>query len=257
MIEADTALVTHLTPSPNFGERKEGCVPEMIILHYTGMEDGAHALARLCDALCEVSAHYVIEENGDIHQLVPEMARAWHAGISAWRGKEDINSRSIGIEIVNGGHDFRTSKGELPPYPNAQIKAVIALCRDISERWSIPSERILAHSDIAPTRKQDPGEHFPWQKLYEAGVGHWVSPTPLNDGRFFSLGDVGQPIEALQTMLSLYGYPLEVIGVFDGQTQAVITAFQRHFRVQRVDGVADTSTITTLHRLLKALSFET
>jgi N-acetylmuramoyl-L-alanine amidase len=217
------------------------------------MKDGASALARLCDPQSEVSAHYVIDENGDIYQLVPEHNRAWHAGLGTWQGKDDINSRSIGIEIINGGHDFRASDGELPPYPNAQINAVISLCLDIAKRWSIVPERILAHSDIAPSRKQDPGEHFPWQTLHEAGVGHWVSATPVSDGRFFSLGDQGQPIEALQTMLVLYGYGLDVSGVFDACTQAVVTAFQRHFRPERVDGVADSSTITTLHHLLKAM----
>jgi N-acetylmuramoyl-L-alanine amidase len=253
MIEADTPLVTHLIPSPNGAERKAGGVPELIVLHYTGMKDGASALTRLCDPQSEVSAHYVIDENGDIYQLVHERNRAWHAGLGTWQGKDDINSRSIGIEIINGGHDFRASDGELPPYPKAQINAVISLCLDIAKRWSIAPERILAHSDIAPSRKQDPGEHFPWQTLHEAGVGHWVSATPVSDGRFFSLGDQGQPIEALQTMLVLYGYGLDVNGVFDACTQAVVTAFQRHFRPERVDGVADSSTITTLHHLLKAM----
>jgi N-acetylmuramoyl-L-alanine amidase len=220
----------------------------MLILHYTGMESGAAALARLRDPLSEVSAHYLVFEDGGIVQLVPEGRRAWHAGAGAWKGETDINSRSIGIEIVNPGH-----AGGLPPYPEAQIDAVTALSRDILGRWPIPPERVLGHSDIAPERKEDPGETFPWSRLAAAGIGHGVSAAPIRDGRFFARGDSGQPVEALQAMFALYGYDLPVSGVFDGRTHAVVTAFQRHFRQARVDGVADASTITTLRDLIAAL----
>lgn len=243
-------------PSPNFGERINAEKPQFIVLHYTGMRDGESALARLCEAASEVSSHYVVMEDGEIIQLVDEKKRAWHAGKSAWKGLVDLNSHSIGIEIVNGGHDFRAPDGALPAYPTAQIERVIALCRDLIVRWHIRPEHVLAHSDIAPMRKQDPGEHFPWQVLHKAGVGHWVAPEPLQDGRFFSQGDQGQPVEALQTMLSLYGYDVETSGYYDDQTTACIKAFQRHFRCERVDGVADASTIMTLHRLLKNLPIE-
>lgn len=220
----------------------------MLILHYTGMDSGAAALARLRDPLSEVSAHYLVFEDGGIVQLVPEARRAWHAGAGTWKGETDINSRSLGIEIVHPGH-----AGGLPPYPEVQIDAVIALARDILGRWPIPPERVLAHSDIAPDRKEDPGETFPWDRLAAAGIGHWVPPATLRDGRFFAEGDAGQPVEALQAMFALYGYDLPVTGTFDARTRAVVTAFQRHFRQTRVDGVADASTITTLRDLIAAL----
>jgi len=240
----DTPLARRVAPSPNHGPR-QGTRPDMLILHYTGMESGAAALARLRDPLGEVSAHYLVFEDGGIVQLVPEAARAWHAGAGAWKGVTDVNSRSIGIEIVHPGH-----AGGLPPYPEAQIAAVTALARDIVSRWAIPADRVLAHSDIAPGRKEDPGETFPWGRLAADGVGHHVPEVPLRDGRFFAEGDSGQPIEALQAMLALYGYEQPLTGTFDRHMRDVVTAFQRHFRQARVDGIADASTITTLRDLI-------
>lgn len=243
----DSPLARRVAPSPNHGARRAGPL-DMLILHYTGMDSGAAALARLRDPLSEVSAHYLVFEDGGIVQMVPEARRAWHAGAGAWKGETDVNSRSIGIEIVHPGH-----AGGLPPYPGAQVEAVIGLARDILARWPIPPERVLAHSDVAPERKEDPGEIFPWDRLAAAGVGHRVPPARLQDGRFFARGDAGQPVEALQAMFALYGYDLPVTGLFDARTQAVVTAFQRHFRPARVDGVADASTITTLRDLIAAL----
>ncbi|ONF48518.1 N-acetylmuramoyl-L-alanine amidase [Methylobacterium radiotolerans] len=243
----DSPLARRVAPSPNHGARRAGPL-DMLILHYTGMDSGAAALARLRDPLSEVSAHYLVFEDGGTVQMVPEARRAWHAGAGAWKGETDVNSRSIGIEIVNPGH-----AGGLPPYPEAQVEAVIALARDILGRWPIPPERVLAHSDVAPERKEDPGEIFPWDRLAAAGVGHHVPPARLQDGRFLERGDAGQPVEALQAMFALYGYDLPVTGTFDARTRAVVTAFQRHFRPARVDGVADASTITTLRDLIAAL----
>lgn len=243
----DSPLARRVAPSPNHGERR-GSRPDILVLHYTGMASGAAALARLRDPLSEVSAHYLVFEDGGIVQMVPEARRAWHAGAGMWKGETDINARSIGVEIVHPGH-----AGGLPPYPAAQVDAVIALTRDILGRWPIPPERVLAHSDIAPERKEDPGETFPWDRLAAAGIGHWVPPATLRDGRFFAQGDAGQPVEALQAMFALYGYDLPVTGLFDARTRAVVTAFQRHFRQARVDGVADASTITTLRDLIAAL----
>ncbi|GEP09261.1 N-acetylmuramoyl-L-alanine amidase [Methylobacterium gnaphalii] len=240
----DSALVHEVVPSPNHGERKGGPV-DMLILHYTGMANAQVALDRLCEAAAQVSAHYLVFEDGRIAQLVPESQRAWHAGLGCWQGERDINSRSLGIEIVHPGHI-----GGLPPYPAEQIDAVIALSKDIVARNAIPAERVLAHSDVAPERKEDPGENFPWERLARAGVGHLVKPAPIRDGRFFSRGDSGEPIRALQEMFALYGYDQPVSGIFDLHTQAVVTAFQRHFRQARVDGVADASTITTLRDLI-------
>ena len=232
-------------PSPNHGERKEGREPDMILLHYTGMPDDDQALSWLCNPESEVSCHYFVYPDGRVIQLVPETARAWHAGKSFWGGDTDVNSCSIGIEIANPGHPAC-----LPDYPDAQIEAVIALCADISSRRYIPRERVLAHSDVAPVRKADPGENFPWARLAEAGIGHYVEPTPITGGRFFQQGDGGQPVEALQSMLAFYGYGIEITGIFCATTEGVVQAFQRHFRPQQVDGIADMSTIDTLHRLL-------
>lgn len=240
-----TTVVTR--PSPNFGARRDGPV-DMLILHYTGMADADSALARLCDPACEVSSHYVVMENGDILQLVAEDKRAWHAGDSVWRGVADINSRSIGIEIVNGGHDYG-----LPDYPKVQIDALIALAGDIVGRWPIPPRHVLAHSDIAPARKEDPGEKFPWDRLAAAGIGHWTPAAPLAGGHFLMRGDQGEGVARLQALFADYGYGLPMTGQYDALTAAVVTAFQRHFRPARVDGIADRSTLTTLAMLIEGL----
>lgn len=237
-----------VVPSQNHGERAGGRRPDMIVLHYTGMDSADGALSWLCSEQSQVSSHYFVHEDGRVLQLVPEDRRAWHAGKSQWKGDADINSASIGIEIVNPGHP-----GGLPDYPERQIAAVAELCRDCGERWGIAPERVLAHSDVAPIRKVDPGENFPWIKLHAAGVGHWVEPAPITGGRFFQRGDAGPPVEALQAMLALYGYATEITGIFDPGTEGDVSAFQRHFRPERVDGVADFSTIDTLHRLLTSL----
>jgi N-acetylmuramoyl-L-alanine amidase len=234
--------------SPNHNDRVGVPGPDMIILHYTGMPTASGALDWLCRPESQVSSHYFVHEDGHVDQLVPEVRRAWHAGKSVWNSETDINSRSIGIEIVNPGHP-----GGLPDYPDAQIAAVAELCRFCVDRWSILPERVLAHSDVAPVRKVDPGENFPWKKLYESGIGHWVEPAPVGGGRFFQRGDAGQPVEAVQSMLSLYGYGIEVTGEFCERTVGVVEAFQRHFRPAQVDGIADISTLDTLHRLLKSL----
>jgi N-acetylmuramoyl-L-alanine amidase len=237
-----------IRPSPNHGERASGREPDMLLLHYTGMGTAQAALDWLCSEESQVSSHYFVFEDGRVVQLVSEERRAWHAGKSIWQGENDINSQSIGIEIANEGHP-----GGLPHFPDAQIAAVIELCRDCGARWAIPPERVLAHSDVAPVRKVDPGERFPWARLFAEGVGHWVEPTPISGGRFFQRGDRGQPVEALQSMLSLYGYGTEISGEFSAELEGVVAAFQRHFRQERVDGIADVSTIDTLHRLLSAL----
>jgi N-acetylmuramoyl-L-alanine amidase len=246
-LSPDSPVATQVVPSPNHDERT---LPvDVLILHYTGMASAAEALLRLTNPLSKVSSHYLVFEEGRVVQMVPEARRAWHAGVSAWEGVRDMNSRSIGIEIVHPGH---AEDGSLAPYPATQIAAVTALCRDILARWPIRPDRVLAHSDIAPERKIDPGESFPWPALSRDGIGHWVPPAPIRDGRFFSEGDAGQPIEALQSMFALYGYDVPVSGTFEARTRAVVTAFQRHFRPARVDGVADASTITTLRDLLAA-----
>jgi N-acetylmuramoyl-L-alanine amidase len=219
----------------------------MLLLHYTGMPDADEALAWLRNPVSSVSCHYVVFEDGRVVQIVPETLRAWHAGAGSWGQDRDINSCSIGIEIANPGHD-----GGLPAYPDVQIASLAALGRDIAARWSIPPERVLGHSDVAPGRKQDPGERFPWATLHRAGLGHWVEPAPIRDGRSLGPGDRGTEVEAVQAMLARYGYGIATSGVFDERTAAVVTAFQRHFRPERVDGIADPSTLATLQALIAA-----
>ncbi len=251
--EADTSCQCRVRPAVNFNDRKEDgqgfAGVDMLVLHYTGMETGKGAEDWLCVEESGVSCHYLVHEDGEIVQMVAESQRAWHAGKSFWRGHEDINSRSIGIEIVNPGHEwgYRDFTAE-------QLKAVIRLCKCILRRHDIEPRNVVAHSDIAPARKMDPGEKFPWHTLFREEIGLYVPPNSIGSGKFFSPGDSGEPIAALQAMLSLYGYGLEVTGDFDEDTELAIAAFQRHFRPQKVDGIADMSTISTLHDLLRRLN---
>jgi N-acetylmuramoyl-L-alanine amidase len=237
-----------LRASPNFGPRRGPPRPDMIILHYTGMATGSAAEDWLCNPAAEVSSHYLVHEDGRIVQMVRESDRAWHAGRSAWRGETDINSHSVGIEIVNPGHVLGYRN-----FPRNQIDAVIGLCRGIAARHGILPERILAHSDVAPGRKIDPGERFPWRRLAAFGVGHFAAPVRVGRDGGLAAGDRGAKVEELQSMLSLYGYDVQTTGVFDERTSTVVQAFQRHFRPRRVDGVADRSTVETLRRLLQLL----
>ncbi|RTL51933.1 MAG: N-acetylmuramoyl-L-alanine amidase [Bradyrhizobiaceae bacterium] len=201
------------------------------------------ALMRLCAPDAKVSSHYLVRENGEIIQLVSEDRRAWHAGLSSWKGVTDINSRSIGIEIVNAGHD-----GGCPDYPDVQIESVIALCRDIMSRWPIPQHQVLAHSDVAPTRKQDPGEYFPWDRLHQNGVGLWVDDTSPGDITPAGPQERARFLQALEA----YGYGVVASGGEDDNTEAVIAAFQRHFRPGLVSGIADVATIARLDQLMRA-----
>jgi N-acetylmuramoyl-L-alanine amidase len=245
MFPAESSVVAEVLASPNFGDRKDNRRPDMILLHYTGMADAGDALDYLRSPISKVSAHYFAFEDGRIVQLVPESKRAWHAGVAVWAGETDINSCSIGIEIANPGHQYGYSD-----FPKRQIAAVTALCRGILTRYTIPPARVLAHSDVAPARKQDPGEKFPWQTLHDSGVGHWVRPAKITDGPLYALGDRGDAVAAMQKSLSDYGYGIEVNGAYDSATHEVVTAFQRHFRPERVDGVSDASTRATLQELL-------
>ena len=230
--------------SPNFNERT--VPPDMLILHYTGMTSGPEALARLCDEQSKVSSHYLVEEDGRVFRLVPEERRAWHAGVSFWKGESDINGRSIGIEIVNPGHEFGYRA-----FPAAQIAAVIELVADIRTRWSIEDSRILGHSDVAPGRKIDPGELFPWKQLAQAGHGLWVEPDAA-PGLPLSEGEEGAGVFALQAGFTRLGYDCAPSGKYDAQTTSVVQAFQRHWRQEQVDGVADGMTRARLIALLRA-----
>ncbi|MDR3508066.1 MAG: N-acetylmuramoyl-L-alanine amidase [Caulobacteraceae bacterium] len=231
-------------PSPNFDTRT--APPDMIVLHYTGMETGRGALDRLRDPVAKVSAHYLIEEDGRVFTLVAEERRAWHAGVSFWKGERDINGISIGIELVNPGHEFGYRD-----FPSAQIEALIALLSDIRGRWDIPDSRILGHSDVAPDRKEDPGERFPWKRLAEAGHGLWAEP-PASPGAPLGLGEEGTGVFALQAGLTRLGYDCAPSGQYEQRTATAVAAFQRHWRPAQVDGVADGETRARLVHLLRA-----
>jgi len=207
-------------PSPNHDERPKGTPVDILVLHYTGMKTGEEALARLCDPNAKVSAHYTIDRDGRIYRHVPEERRAWHAGVSYWAGERNVNARSIGIEIVNPGHEFG-----YVPFTDQQIEALIDLSRGIFARHPIPPARVVAHSDVAPARKEDPGELFPWKCLSEYGIGVW--PT----GGFHAL------TEPVEQALARFGYG--VSPQVDVPAEKVVTAFQRHFRTAKLDGVWD------------------
>jgi len=230
-------------PSPNFDARTGP--PDMLVLHYTGMQTGEAALARLRDPEAKVSAHYMVEEDGRVFRLVPEERRAWHAGVSYWQGQRDCNSASIGIEIVNPGHELGYR-----PFPEAQIASVFALVGGIRGRWTIPDDRIVGHSDIAPERKEDPGELFPWKRLAKAGHGLWIEPKPA-PGAPLQTGDEGAGVLVLQSGLARLGYEVERNGQYDERLAKIVTAFQRHWRPEAVHGVADGETRARLMGLLR------
>lgn len=240
-------------PSPNFDARR--APPDAIVLHYTGMQTGDAALERLRDPSAKVSAHYMVEEDGRLFRLVPEERRAWHAGRGSWRGETDMNAASIGIEIVNPGHEFGYRD-----FPAAQIEAVLALLDEIRGRWTIPDARIIAHSDLAPDRKQDPGERFPWKTLAQAGHGLWFEPAPERVAALTGLlqpGDQGLGVVVLRSGLHRFGYGLPPGGDYDADTETAVRAFQRHWRPTRVDGVADGDTRARLVGLLQLSQVET
>ncbi len=225
-------------PSPNVDERPVGCAVDCLILHYTGMKTGDEALERLCDPEAKVSAHYFIDEDGRILRLVDEKMRAWHAGVSCWQGRERLNDGSIGIEIVNPGHEWGYR-----PFTEAQYQSLERLCPEVMERWSIPSVRVLAHSDVAPDRKEDPGELFDWRRLAASGIGIWPE-----DGE-------GRPRASAEVTRQLHqiGYRLTQPGDREALKRCV-AAFQRRFRPERVDGELDRQTLARLDGLLSLVT---
>jgi N-acetylmuramoyl-L-alanine amidase len=219
-------------PSVNCDARPDGAAIDILVLHYTGMQTAEEALTRLCDYDAAVSAHYTIDRDGTVYSHVPELMRAWHAGASYWAGERNVNGRSIGIELVNPGHDF----GYIP-FTDEQIGALIELTHGILGRHPIPPRRVVGHSDVAPGRKKDPGELFPWWRLAKEGIGAWPNGHAQSSGDF-------------TTDLARFGYgvPPEV----DVRLEHVITAFQRHFRPSCVDGIADAECAELLASLLAA-----
>jgi N-acetylmuramoyl-L-alanine amidase len=221
-------------PSPNHDVRN-GAI-DMIVLHYTGMDDCASALDRLCDAAAKVSAHYLIDEDGTLYALVDEARRAWHAGVASWHGETDINGCSIGIELVNPGHEFGYRA-----FPDVQMKTLEQLCADVMARHDISAARVLGHADVAPARKQDPGELFDWPRLAVLGLAVLPDPQPVNSVTLKD-GDASDEVLALQGELGAIGYGIVGDGRYGVSTAAVVTAFQRHYRPATVDGVADPET---------------
>ena len=216
-------------PSPNQDSRN-GAPIDMLVLHYTGMKTAEEALARLCDPEAAVSAHYTIDRDGTVYAHVPETERAWHAGVSCWAGERNVNARSIGIELVNPGHEF----GYLP-FADDQIGALVELAHGILKSHPIPPRRVVGHSDVAPARKKDPGEYFPWWRLAAEGIGVWPA------SRMQSTNDFTADLARFG-----YGVPPEV----DVPLEYVITAFQRHFRPTCIDGMADAECAELLASLL-------
>lgn len=228
-------------PSPNHGTRPAGAVIDMLILHYTGMRGADAAIERLCDPKAQVSAHYLIDEDGTTWRLVAEERRAWHAGVSCWAGRSDINDRSIGIELVNPGHEWGYRD-----FPEAQMAALEALCRDILARHPIPPRLVLGHSDVAPQRKSDPGERFDWRRLARSGIGFWPAPG--------AHAAAPQSPAEIQRLLAAIGYETPRSGTLDDATRQVLIAFQRHFRPARCDGEADAETRTQLAAVAEHLT---
>lgn len=221
-------------PSPNHDAR--ACALTHIILHYTDMAEPQDALARLCDPQAKVSAHYFIHRDGAIVQLVDDTRRAWHAGVSYWRGEADMNSASLGIELDHAGH---AADGTMAAFPAAQMQALYALLQVLTGRHAIGKENVLGHSDIAPGRKIDPGEAFDWAALHQAGFGLWLDKVKIEAVAPLQAGSRDKAVAPLQKALAAFGYQIIADGHYGAQTKAVISAFQRHFRPTKIDGVAD------------------
>ena len=236
-------LAQRVLSAPNVEARRNARQVDMLVLHYTGMASAGAACDLLCSPTSGVSCHYLVDEDGAVIQMVAEDLRAWHAGVSSWKGETDTNSRSIGIEIQNPGHNLGYR-----PFPDRQMQAVIALCSDILARHAIPPDHVLAHSDVAPGRKIDPGEKFDWALLHRHGIGHWVPPA-APDGTALTPDD----LRRFQFLLADYGYAIEGTGTLDEATRKVTDAFQRHFNQALVNGVPDRSSLRTAERLLAAL----
>lgn len=238
-------------PSPNFDERNCRRPIDMVVLHYTGMPTAAAALQRLTDPEAKVSSHYVIDEDGTTYRLVPEDKRAWHAGVAFWRGVRDVNARSIGIELVNPGHEFGYRE-----FPAVQIDALIALLKDIASRYDVMPGHYVGHSDVAPTRKEDPGELFPWRRLHAAGFGRWWAPDfkVSPNAPVLRAGERGGAVLELQVALDKIGYAIEGSGIYDPHTEAAVRAFQRHWRQDQVDGVSDAETTSLIHHIAEQMT---
>ncbi len=233
--------------SANCDNRPKGIEIDTIIYHYTGMRSHEEALSRLCDVNAKVSAHYMVLENGEIIRLVAEEMQAWHAGISCWNGKAALNENSIGIEIVNPGHEFGYKK-----FPQIQMDAVLALSLDILSRHKVPKRNIIGHSDVAPLRKKDPGELFDWRFLAENGVGTWpIVEGVRNPEKVLAVfGDDNDSVLNIQEKLSNYGYHLKKDGYYGEKTEDTIVAFKRHFIQDDMNAFWNSRAMATIDALL-------
>lgn len=234
-------------PSPNHDARTLPLTH--VILHYTDMADGAAALDRLCDPQAKVSAHYFIRRDGGCVQLVDDARRAWHAGVSFWRGVRDMNSASIGIELDHDGH---APDGRMAAFPEVQMQALLDLLAEVTARHDLDRRCVLGHSDIAPGRKIDPGEAFDWRRLAAAGYGIWPDAVPVEPVPALTVGQADKAVLPLQKALAGIGYEISADSLFGVQTEAVIAAFQRHFRPSQVDGQADAETQTLIYAVCRA-----
>lgn len=236
-------------PSPNKSSR-EGVVVDTLVLHYTGMRTAEEALERLTNEKAAVSAHYTVDEDGTVYAHVPELEKAWHAGVSHWRGRDGANGFSIGIEIVNPGHEFGYRA-----FPKSQMHAVAELCQGILSRHAIPSRNVIGHSDVAPSRKEDPGELFDWPWLAKQGVGVWPDfpLRSISNINLLQMGDSGERVFSLQRRLAEYGYGIPQSGQFCRITHDCAVAFQRHFRPDDFSGLWDPDSDSRLDELLAAI----
>lgn len=245
MTKRRLAITEH--PSPNFNERPDNADIDMLVIHYTGMPSAEAAIEWLAHPASRVSAHYLIDEDGRVVRMVEEEKRAWHAGVSHWRGRDNVNDCSIGIELVNPGHEWGYR-----PFPEAQMAALEALAADICARHRIPPTRVVGHADVAPGRKTDPGELFDWARLARAGIAkvpeHGVVTGEM--GMILEPGQMGPAVRDVQDALRSIGYYVGVDGTYDAMTRAVVMAFQQHFHQHRVDGLCDSATAQRIFQVL-------
>ena len=221
--------------SPNYDDRESSI--NIVVIHYTGMKSFEEALGHLCDSSSKVSSHYLINSNGDVYLLVDEDKRAWHAGVSFWSGDDDVNSSSIGIELVNPGHEFGYES-----FSESQMTSLEVLIKSLIRSYNIPLYNIVGHSDIAPLRKKDPGELFNWKRLADKNLSIWPEKLSINSFKSINFGDKNESVLQVQEFLSEIGYKITKDGFFNQETKLVISAFQRRFRSHKVDGLLDSET---------------
>jgi len=239
-------------PSPNYNERPEGSEIDTVVLHYTGMQSAAAALERMCDPKAEVSAHYMIDESGAVFELVHPDLRAWHAGVSVWQGRENLNHTSIGIELVNPGHEFGYKV-----FPDQQIVSLLKLLDFLSQSYAIPTSRYIGHSDIAPLRKQDPGELFPWKHLAEHGFGVFPAKDHSNQQLVLDSALTDADLKILNKQLGIIGYDGFDRDAFGAQTAQVLRAFQAHWRPEGVHGNLDEGTLSAIQEVAQLITGDT